>query len=199
MNIIDFIQGFIIGLSLIIAIGPQNLFVIRQGLRKSFVFSVCLICSISDGVLIIIGITLSTYLDNFSPFLINILKIIGSIWIIVYGIIKIKNSFMKNKIYFENENEIIRNVILTALALTFLNPHVYLDTVILIGTIALNFQNKIMFGSGVVLSSFIFFFSLGYFSKYLSKFIQNKNTFFWMDVFFGILLISYGIFFIITT
>ena len=106
---------------------------------------------------------------------------------------------MKNKIYFENENEIIRNVILTALALTFLNPHVYLDTVILIGTIALNFQNKIMFGSGVVLSSFIFFFSLGYFSKYLSKFIQNKNTFFWMDVFFGILLISYGIFFIITT
>ena len=199
MNIFDFIQGFIIGLSLIIAVGPQNLFVIRQGLKKSYVFLVCLICSISDGFLTIIGINLSTYLVNISPFLINILIIISSLWLIGYGINKMKKSFKTNKINFEDENEIFKNVILTTLTLTFLNPHVYLDTVILIGTISLNFQNKIMFGAGVILSSFIFFYSLGYFSKFLSKFILNKNTWFWMDNFFGILLISYGIFFIVAT
>ena len=73
MNIFECIQGFIIGLSLIIAIGPQNLFVIRQGLKKSFVFIVCLICSFSDTLLIIIGITFSSYLSSISPLIIYIL------------------------------------------------------------------------------------------------------------------------------
>ena len=93
MNIFEFIQGFTIGLSLIIAIGPQNLFIIRQGLRKSFVFIECLICSLSDTILIIIGIGFSSYLSSISPLVIYILKIIGSIWLITYGILKIKNSF----------------------------------------------------------------------------------------------------------
>ena len=158
MNIFECIQGFIIGLSLIIAIGPQNLFVIRQGLRKSFVFIVCLICSLSDTILIIIGIAFSSYLSSISPLLIYILKIIGSIWLITYGILKIKNSFKLREIKIKDKNEIIQNVILTTLALTFLNPHVYLDTVILVGTIALNFQYKLSFGIGVVTSSFVFFF-----------------------------------------
>jgi L-lysine exporter family protein LysE/ArgO len=196
MNIFESIQGFIIGLSLIIAIGPQNLFVIRQGLRKSFVFIVCLICSLSDTILIIIGIGFSSYLSGISPLVIYILKIIGSIWLITYGFIKIKNSFKLKKI--KVKNEIIQNVILTTLALTFLNPHVYLDTIILVGTIALNFQYKLSFGIGVVTSSFIFFFCLGYFSNYISKFIQNNKSWFWMDNIFGALMICYGLFFIIT-
>ena len=202
MNIFECIQGFIIGLSLIIAIGPQNLFVIRQGLRKSFVFIVCLICSLSDTILIIIGIAFSSYLSSISPLVIYILKIIGSIWLITYGILKIKNSFKLREIEIKNKNknknEIIKNVILTTLALTFLNPHVYLDTVILVGTIALNFQSKLSFGIGVVTSSFVFFFCLGYFSNYISKFIQNHKSWFWMDNIFGALMICYGLFFIIT-
>jgi len=198
MNIFEFIQGFIIGLSLILAIGPQNLFVIRQGLRKSFVFIVCLICSLSDTILIIIGITFSSYLSSISPLLIYILKIIGSIWLITYGILKIKNSFKLKEVKIDDKNEIIQNVILTTLTLTFLNPHVYLDTVILVGTIALNFQYKLSFGIGVVTSSFVFFFGLGYFSNYISKFIQNNKSWFWMDNIFGTLMICYGLFFIIT-
>ena len=198
MNIFECIQGFIIGLSLIIAIGPQNLFVIRQGLRESFVLIVCLICSLSDTLLIIIGIAFSSYLSSISPLVIYILKIIGSIWLITYGILKIKNSFKLREIEIKNKNEIIQNVILTTLALTFLNPHVYLDTVILVGTIALNFQSKLSFGIGVVTSSFVFFFCLGYFSNYISKFIQNNKSWFWMDNIFGALMICYGLFFIIT-
>ena len=97
MNIFEYIQGFIIGLSLIIAIGPQNLFVIRQGLKKSFVFIVCLICSFSDTLLIIIGITFSSYLSSISPLIIYILKIIGSIWLITYGILKIKKFFQTKR------------------------------------------------------------------------------------------------------
>ena len=199
MNFFECIQGFIIGLSLIIAIGPQNLFVIRQGLKKSVVFIVCLICSFSDTLLIIIGIIFSSYLSSISPLIIYILKIIGSIWLITYGILKIKNSFKLRgiKIKNKNKNEIIQNVILTTLALTFLNPHVYLDTVILVGTIALNFQSKLSFGIGVVTSSFVFFFCLGYFSNYISKFIQNNKSWFWMDNIFGALMICYGLFFIL--
>jgi len=195
MIFIDFIQGFIIGLSLIIAIGPQNLFVIRQGLIKNYIFIVCLICSLSDSLLIIIGITLSSYLINISSIFVTSLKIIGSLWLIIYGILKIKNAITSEDIEIEVNKKIINNVVIATLALTFLNPHVYLDTIVLIGSIALNFENKISFGLGVILSSFVFFFSLGYFSQFLSRFIKSKRSWFWIDSTFGLLMIVYGIFF----
>ena len=193
---LDFIQGLIIGLTLIIAIGPQNLFIIQQGLKKSYVFLVCLICSISDTLLIILGITLSGYLAELSENLLQFLKIIGAVWLLLYGILKIKNSFVKKKIEITDKSEKFKNIVLITLALTFLNPHVYLDTIILIGTISLNFNNKLSFSIGVILSSFIFFFTLGYFSKYLSKYFNNKKSWFIIDNLFGILMILYGIFFI---
>jgi L-lysine exporter family protein LysE/ArgO len=92
---LDFIQGLIIGLILIVAIGPQNLFVIQQGLKKSYIFTVCIICSLSDAILIIIGIIVSGYLEGLSENLVQILKFIGSAWLLLYGILKIKNSFRK--------------------------------------------------------------------------------------------------------
>ena len=92
MSISDFIQGFIIGSSLIIAIGPQNLFVINQGLKKNFVFIVVLICSLSDSLLIVCGIYLSNNILSLNTSLITIMKLIGGIWLILYGISKIKNS-----------------------------------------------------------------------------------------------------------
>ena len=97
MSTPDFFQGLVIGFSLIIAIGPQNLFVIQQGLKKSYIFTVCLICSISDTLLIIIGIILSTYLSQLSENLVQILKLIGAIWFLTYGFLKIRNSFKKKK------------------------------------------------------------------------------------------------------
>ena len=197
MNYNEFIQGFLIGLSLIIAIGPQNLFIINQGLKKSYIFSVCLICSLSDSILIIIGILTSSFIIEISPNIVFSLKIIGGIWLIFYGIMKIKNSFIK-KDNLINQNEKINSVIVTTLILTFVNPHVYLDTVVLIGAISLNFENKISFGLGTIIASFIFFYSLGYFSKFIIKFIE-KNIWIWIDLIFGILMIVYGLIFILTS
>ena len=194
---LDFLQGLIIGLTLIIAMGPQNLFVIQQGLKKSYVLTVCLICSISDTLLIIIGILLSSYLSELSQNLVQVLKLVGAGWLILYGILKIKNSFKKKKIDEKHKTEKLKNILIITLAFTFLNPHVYLDTIILIGAISLNFANKFSFAMGVILSSFIFFFSLGYASKYLSKYFNNEKSFFLVDNLFGTLMIFYGVYFII--
>ena len=120
MSISDFIQGFIIGSSLIIAIGPQNLFVINQGLKKNFVFIVVLICSLSDSLLIICGIYLSNNILSLNTSLITIMKLIGGIWLILYGINKIKNS-RQHEINSNGFNESsFSKVIVTTLAITCL-------------------------------------------------------------------------------
>ena len=196
MSISDFIQGFIIGSSLIIAIGPQNLFVINQGLRKNFVFIVVLICSLSDSLLIVCGIYLSNNILSLNTSLITIMKLIGGIWLILYGINKIKNS-RQHEINTNQFNESsFSKVIVTTLAITYANPHVYLDTVILLGSISINFDNKLYFGLGAIFASFIFFFSLGYFSNFLSRYIKSPKVWFYVDNTMGLLMLFYGLFFI---
>ena len=198
MNILDLIQGFIIGGSLIIAIGPQNLFVIQQGLKNNYVLITVLICSFSDALLIIIGIFLSSIIININPFSINILKFIGGFWLIIYGLRKVitsKKNNIKNKENLINDKILI--VILNTLIITYVNPHVYIDTVILLGTLSINFQNQFLFGLGAIFASFIFFFFLGYTSKLLSKYIINNKLWFWIDNIIGMIMIGYGIYFII--
>ena len=196
MSISDFIQGFIIGSSLIIAIGPQNLFVINQGLKKNFVFIVVLICSLSDSLLIVCGIYLSNNILSLNTSLITIMKLIGGIWLILYGISKIKNS-RQHEINSNGFNESsFSKVIITTLAITYANPHVYLDTVILLGSISINFDNKLYFGLGAIFASFIFFFSLGYFSNFLSRYIKSPKVWFYVDNTMGLLMLFYGLFFI---
>ena len=196
MSISDFIQGFIIGSSLIIAIGPQNLFVINQGLKKNFVLIVVLICSFSDSLLIVCGIYLSNNILSLNTSIITMMKLIGGIWLILYGINKIKNS-KRHEIDDEHFNEVsFTKVVITTLAITYANPHVYLDTVILLGSISINFDSKIYFGLGAIFASFIFFFSLGYFSNYLSQYIKSKKVWFYIDNIMGFLMLFYGLFFI---
>ena len=196
MSISDFIQGFIIGSSLIIAIGPQNLYVINQGLKKNFIFIVVLICSLSDSLLIISGIYLSNNILRLNTSIITIMKLIGGIWLILYGINKIKNSkhhIINNKEF--NETNFIK-VVITTLAITYANPHVYLDTLILLGSISVNFDSKFYFGLGAILASFVFFFSLGYFSNFLSQYIKSQKIWFYIDNIIGLLMLFYGLFFI---
>ena len=196
MSIYDFIQGFIIGSSLIIAIGPQNLFVINQGLKKNFVFVVVLICSLSDSLLIICGIYLSNNILSLNTSIITIMKLIGGIWLILYGVNKIKNS-RQHEINSNDFNESsFKKVFATTLAITYANPHVYLDTVILLGSISINFDNKLYFGLGAIFASFVFFFSLGYFSNYLSRYIKSPKVWFYVDNIMGFLMLFYGLFFI---
>ena len=196
MSISDFIQGFIIGASLIIAIGPQNLYVINQGLKKNFILIVVLICSLSDSLLIVCGIYLSNNILSLNPSVITIMKLIGGIWLILYGINKIKNSrnhAINNKEF--NEVSFIK-VVMTTLAITYANPHVYLDTVILLGSISVNFDSQLYFGLGAIFASFVFFFSLGYFSNFLSQYIKSQKVWFYIDNVMGFLMLFYGLFFV---
>ena len=198
MNILDLIQGFVIGGSLIIAIGPQNLFVIQQGLKNNYVFITVLICSFSDALLIVIGISLSSMIIDISPLTINILKYIGGFWLIIYGVKKILKSKKNNinkKEKFINEKLLI--VVLNTLIITYANPHVYIDTIILLGALSTNFQNQFFFGLGAILASFVFFFLIGYTSMFFSKYIINNKLWFWIDNIIGIVMISYGTYFII--
>ena len=173
------ILGFITGLSLILAIGAQNIFVIEQGLKKQHIFLVCFICSISDLVLIFLGIFVFHYLIQYFNYLFeltfNILLVIFLIYFI-YSKIKL----FKSRVNFNNEviNISKFNIFLKTLGFTYLNPHVYSDTVFFLGNFSKNFHitHKYLFGLGASLSSFIFFFSLGYLSKLLSKQLNNQKT-----------------------
>ena len=196
MSISDFIQGFIIGSTLILAIGPQNLYVINQGLKKNFVFIVVLICSLSDSLLIVCGIYLSNNILSLNTSIITIMKLIGGIWLILYGINKIKNS-RQHEIESNEINEAnFTKVVFTTLAITYANPHVYLDTVILLGSISINFDSKLYFGLGAICASFVFFFSLGYFSNFLSQYIKSPKVWFYIDNMMGFLMLFYGLFFV---
>ena len=196
MSISDFIQGFIIGSTLILAIGPQNLYVINQGLKKNFVFIVVLICSLSDSLLIVCGIYLSNNILSLNTSIITIMKLIGGIWLILYGINKIKNS-RQHEIKSNEFNEAsFTKVVFTTLAITYANPHVYMDTVILLGSISINFDSKLYFGLGAICASFVFFFSLGYFSNFLSQYIKSPKVWFYIDNMMGFLMLFYGLFFV---
>ena len=169
------VLGFFSGLSLILAIGAQNIFVIEQGLKKQYVFLVCLICSISDLILIFLGIFLFQYLGNFFNSSIElILNILLFLFLahFIYG----KISTQKNKITFNNQLKKIStsSIITKTLAFTYLNPHVYSDTVFFLGNFSKNFLtvDKYYFGIGASIASFLFFFILGYLSKLLSKYLQ---------------------------
>ena len=181
--------GFLTGLSLILAIGAQNIFVIEQGLKKQYIFLVCIICSLSDLILIFLGIFLFQYFGNFFnstiEFILNILLFIFLVHFI-YG----KISIQKNKINFNQE---VKNISLTGitsktLAFTYLNPHVYSDTVFFLGNFSKNLliTDKYYFGIGASISSFLFFFLIGYLSKLLSKYLQSKLI--WKRINFFIIL-----------
>ena len=168
------ILGFITGLSLIFAIGAQNIFVIEQGLKKEHIFLVCSICAISDFILIFFGIFLFSFFDNFfSPrieFVLNLLLFIFLVHFIWNKIKTQKNKIVINKNY---KRYSFLKIIYKTLGFTYLNPHVYSDTVFFLGNFSKNFllQQKHLFGIGASISSLIFFFGLGYLSNYLSHYL----------------------------
>ena len=170
--------GFFTGLSLILAIGAQNIFVIEQGLKKQHIFLVCLICSLSDLILIFLGIFLFhyfiQYFNSTIELIFNILLIIFLLHFI-YSKIKVYNSSINFNTDTKNISKL--NILLKTLGFTYLNPHVYSDTVFFLGNFSKNFliNDKILFGIGASVASFLFFFLLGYLSKFLSKYAQRQN------------------------
>ena len=170
--------GLITGISIIFAIGAQNIFVIEQGLKKEFVFLVCLICTISDFFLIFLGIFLFHYFDNFFNDTIElILNLLLFTFLIHFIWEKLKLINNKIKLKIKNKKYSVIEIFYKTLGFTYLNPHVYSDTVFFLGNFSKNFlfDEKIYFGIGASIASFIFFFLLGYLSTFFSKYAQNDK------------------------
>ena len=167
------LTGFFLGLSLIVAIGAQNTFVLRQGILGQHVFYIALFCALSDALLICIGVAgISFFLNNFISQNSNTLFGLSAVWLTGYGLLRLKSALKSNKTI-EIEASTLKGLFPTlsvAAVLTFLNPHVYLDTMILIGSISQQFSgfHKITFALGAVLASFVFFFSLAYGARLLT-------------------------------
>ena len=184
-----FALGFFTGLSLIFAIGVQNIFVIEQGLKKQYVFLVCLICSISDLILIFLGIFLFEYFKiYFTKNVELIFNILLFIFLIYFIYSKVRSLYKRSEINFEGSNLSLKNIIIKTLGFTYLNPHVYSDTVFFLGNFSKNFliSHKYFFGIGASIASFLFFFSLGYLAKFFSNYLIASNA--WKIINFFIII-----------
>ena len=180
------ILGFFTGLSLILAIGAQNIFVIEQGLKKQYIFLVCLVCSISDLILIFIGIFIFQF---FSKYFNHVIELVFNIALIIFLLhfIYSKIKAYKTEVNFNTNFTSVTalNIFLKTLGFTYLNPHVYSDTVFFLGNFSKNFNldQKINFGLGASIASFLFFFLIGYLSKFFSKFASNYKVWKFINLF----------------
>ena len=173
------VLGFFTGISLILAIGAQNIFVIEQGLKKQHIFIVCLICSISDLILIFLGIFLFHYFNQYFNSLIELILNLFLILFLLHFIFKkIKSHYSDINFSTEPNNISKLNIVFKTLGFTYLNPHVYSDTVFFLGNFSKNFpiNYKIYFGIGGSIASFLFFYLLGYLANYFSKYLNNVRA-----------------------
>ncbi|WP_169733414.1 LysE/ArgO family amino acid transporter [Sulfurospirillum arcachonense] len=188
----SFINGFLISIGLIVAIGAQNIYVLKRGLLKESVFAVALTCSLIDAALIIAGVKgLGKLLEAFPQFIIYITWF-GIIFLIAYGVIALKSTFSKHsmKVDTHSSKKSTLLILATLFSLSFLNPHVYLDTVILIGTIGSKYvgiqQN--LFVLGATAASIIWFFALAYGSRVLIPLFKQPITWKYLDFFTALVM-----------
>jgi len=192
----NLILGFLTGGSLILAIGPQNLFVIEQGLKRNFVFTITTICAVSDVLLIFLGIFIYHIFDFISLEVEVILNIVLILFLMKFIKDKIDNLQKNHKVRNIKRLQNLKSTILKTLGFTYLNPHVYSDTVFILGNLSKNFalQEKFYFAFGASFASIIFFYSLGYMSSMFANFIKKKNTWKYINsfiVFFMSILVIY--------
>lgn len=162
--------GFALGLSLILAIGAQNAFVLRQGLRGAHVFAVCLTCAVSDAVLIAVGVAGFAIVSEALPGIAPVMRWGGAAFLVIYGALSFKAALGPSAALEPAAagTGSLARALATCLALTWLNPHVYLDTVLLLGSVSTQYAGQqLAFGTGAVTASFVFFFSLGYGARLL--------------------------------
>ena len=187
------LQGFLFGLSLIVAIGAQNAFVLKQGLKGNHLFWVCVFCAASDAILIAVGVFGLQTVQHYIPQVSLYAKYFGAIFLFIYGIRSFIQAYQQKGGLTPDERETERlwPTIFICAALTWLNPHVYLDTVILLGSIATQYQdNTVYFAAGAITSSFVFFFSLGYGASRLRPLFAKPVTWRILDVIIGLIMWS---------
>ncbi len=185
------VAGLLLGGSLIVAIGAQNAFVLRQGLKRKFVFTICLVCALSDATLIAAGIAGLGALVARSKTALLVVTAGGALFLFVYGVRSFVRALRPEAMQAaEGESERLGAAIAACLAFTFLNPHVYLDTVLLIGSLSGRYEGaaRIAYGVGAAAASFIWFFGLGYGAALLSPVFADRRAWRVLDVLIGVVM-----------
>lgn len=187
-----YLAGFTLGLSLIVAIGAQNAFVLKQGLKNQHVLIVCLVCALSDAVLIVLGVAGFGVVVKKFPEVEMLARYGGAIFLCAYGLLSIRSALIKrhNLEPGGDNNAAVLKVVAACLAFTWLNPHVYLDTVVLLGAISTQYHpHQSLFAAGAASASFMFFFSLGFGARFLQPIFKNPQSWKVLDFLVGLIML----------
>jgi len=192
----DLIAGFFSGAALIIAIGAQNSFVLRQGIRREHVLPIVLVCAGADALLIAAGIAGLGALIHSMPAVLNLARYGGCAFLLAYGWVAARRAMQPHKLAVNaDEGTSLSAAMATCLAFTFLNPHVYLDTVILLGSLASQRgdNGRWIFGAGATLASFTWFFALGYGARLLGPLFSKAIAWRVLDTLIALVMFGLGI------
>jgi len=182
------IQGYLVAISLIMAIGAQNAFVLRQGLRREHVLAVVLICALSDATLIAVGVAGFGAASKAAPWLGEVMRWAGVAFLVVYGALRFRAAAKGGEALRPSEatSAPLGQVVLTCLALTWANPHVYLDTVVLLGSISAQYApHQLAFGIAAACGSFSFFGALGFGARLLAPVFAKPQAWVWLELAVG--------------
>lgn len=188
------LSGFFLSLSLILAIGAQNAFVLKQGLKKHHVFWVCLACGASDALLIGLGIAGFGKIVEAFPAVESFARYAGALFLFAYGGKSFFSAFQTSH-SLEPKGQLLDTLpktLLTCMAFTWLNPHVYLDTLVLMGSVATQYEgiSRVQFGAGAISASMVFFFSLGYGARFLAPLFHQPVAWKILDFAVGIIMFA---------
>ncbi len=196
-----FLAGFMLSLALILAIGAQNMFVLRQGLKQQHILPLILFCSVSDAFLICVGVLgLGTIMAPVFHQFGDVILSFATLWLGIYGLQRLRDAFHKTSMDLSGSvASNLKLVLSTAAVLTFGNPHVYLDTIVLIGALSTAYagEDKIAFACGAIGASFAFFTALGYGASYFGPLIKSPLSWQIVDSITGVLMLVFaaGMFF----
>jgi L-lysine exporter family protein LysE/ArgO len=185
------LSGFALGGSLIVAIGAQNAFILRQGLIRAHVFVLCFICALSDALLIAAGVGGLGTLVSSSPVLIAVVTLAGAAFLATYSAMAFRRAIRPGAMVAgAPEGMPLKAAVLACLAFTFLNPHVYLDTVLLLGSLSAAFEGpeRVAYGAGAATASFVWFFGLGYGARLLAPLFARPAAWRVLDVVIGLVM-----------
>lgn len=185
------VEGFLLGFGLIVAIGAQNAFVLRQGLMRRHVFVVAAICAASDAILIVAGVAGLGRLVQSSPELLTVVTLAGAAFVFLYGAIAFRRALHPGRLLATAAEEAgLAATVAAGLAFTFLNPHVYLDTVVLIGAVSAryDFGGAAAFAAGAMIASVVWFFGLGYGARLLTPVFARPAAWRVLDILIGIVM-----------